>query len=87
MASIAGNKQRHKEHTLDVKYATLMEMTSFAGNKQRYNEHTLNVKYATLMEIDRGLWIKDVWKKFNVPKKHPAHVEKEQGKNNLCIQE
>ena len=37
MASITGNKQRHKEHTLDVKYVTLMEMTSFAGHKQRYN--------------------------------------------------
>ena len=33
MASIAGNKRRHCEHTLDVKYAVLIEIERGAANK------------------------------------------------------
>ena len=33
MASIAGNNQRHCEHTLDVKYAALMEIERGVANK------------------------------------------------------
>ena len=33
MASIAGNKRRHNEHTLDVKYAALMEIEGGHTNK------------------------------------------------------
>ena len=33
MASIAGSKRRHCEHTLDVKYAALMEIERGAANK------------------------------------------------------
>ena len=34
MASIAGNKRRHCEHTLDVKYAALMEIEQGVANKE-----------------------------------------------------
>ena len=54
-------------------------MGSIVGNKRRHNEHTFDVKYEALMEIDRGLSMKDVSKKLSFPKKHPVHVEKEQG--------
>ena len=33
MVSIAGNKRRHCEHTLDVKYAALMEIKQGVANK------------------------------------------------------
>ena len=33
MASIAGNKRRHCEHTLDVKYVALMEIERETANK------------------------------------------------------
>ena len=33
MTSIAGNKRRHCEHTLDVKYAALMEIERGVANK------------------------------------------------------
>ena len=54
-------------------------------NKRRHNEQTLDVKHAPLMKIDRWISNMDVSKKC--PKKHPVQVEKEQGKNNCCIQE
>ena len=34
MASIAGNKRRHCEHTLDVKYAALMEIEQGVAYKE-----------------------------------------------------
>ena len=46
MASIAGNKRRHSEHTLDVKYAALMEIERGAANKDV--SKTLNVPKNTL---------------------------------------
>ena len=33
MVSIAGNKRRYCEHTLDVKYAALMEIKQGVANK------------------------------------------------------
>ena len=62
-------------------------MASIAGNKRRHHEHTLDLKYAALMKVDRGISSKDVLNKINVPKKHTAPVEEEQGKNNRCIEE
>ena len=50
MASIAGNKRRHCEHTLDVKYAALMEIERGTANKdvskkvQCAKKHTINVE-------------------------------------------
>ena len=57
-------------------------MASMAGNKRRHNEHTLDVKSAVLMEIDRRLSNKEqrCLQKIQCPKKHPAHMEKEQKK-------
>ena len=38
MGSIAGNKRRHNEHTLDVKYAAFMEIDwGFPTNMSRKN--------------------------------------------------
>ena len=38
MASIAGNKRRHHEHTLDVKYAVLMKIDRGISNKDVLNK-------------------------------------------------
>ena len=46
MASIAGNKRRHCEHTLDVKYAALMEIERGFANKDVSKK--LNVPNNTL---------------------------------------
>ena len=52
MASIAGNKRRHNEHTMNVKYAALMEIDRRLSNKDASKK--FNVPKNTL-----STWKKD----------------------------
>ena len=54
MASIAGNKRRHHEHTLDVKYAVLMKIDRGISNKDVLKKINVPKKHAVHVEEEQG---------------------------------
>ena len=54
MASIAGNKWRHNEHTLDVKYAALMEIDRELSNKGVSKKFNVEKNTQSTWEKEQG---------------------------------